>query len=145
MSDAIVKFCCDYCNHLNRIQKDQIDEAVRIGNKPMGVCGHCGLVSKLIDPGLATQVDSKPLHCVPSIDNWPERLPTGSLPGGKFAGAHGNAFTEAEFMVRYRVNPRINLVYRRRVCQNPKRSAHDCIITMVVMKSEKIMYGFVIN
>jgi len=111
----------------------------------MGVFGHCGLVNKLIDPGQATQVDSKPLHCVPFIDNWLERLLTGSLPGGMFADAHGNAFTEAEFMVRYRVNPRINLVYRRRVCQNPKRSAHDGIITMVVMKSEKIMYGFVIN
>jgi hypothetical protein len=120
MADFVVKFCCKNCKHLNRIQRSQVDEAIKIGNKPVGVCGHCGMVNQFIDPSLANKEDSKPLICVPFVDTWPTRLPAGSLPGGMFADAFGKSLNEVDFMMQHGVNPRINLAYRKAGLPEPK-------------------------
>ncbi|HPS92044.1 MAG TPA: hypothetical protein PKV33_07800 [Methanothrix sp.] len=120
MADLVVKFCCSNCRKINRINKSQIDEAIQIGNTPVGVCGHCGLVNGFKDPRLAAHADVKPLICVPFVDKWPEHLPSGELPGGMFADAHGRALSEVDFMAEFGMNPRINLAYRRAGSPPPK-------------------------
>jgi len=80
---------------------------------PVGVCSHCGLVNKFKDPRLAINADIKPLICVPFVDKWPERLPSGKLPNGMYADASGKALSEGEFMMQNGINPKINLAYRR--------------------------------
>jgi len=113
MADLVVKFCCVNCGKLNKINKSQIDDAIKIGNTPVGVCGHCGLVNRFKDPSQAPQADKRPLICIPFVDKWPERLPTGSLPGGMYADAHGRPLSEGDFMMQHGINPKINLAYRR--------------------------------
>ncbi|MCK9564794.1 MAG: hypothetical protein M0Q43_01940 [Methanothrix sp.] len=121
MADVVVKFCCVNCGKLNRINKSQIDQAVQIGNIPVGVCGHCGLVNKFKYPALAVDADKKPLICVPFVDKWPERLPSGKLPGGMYADASGKALSEGEFMMQNGINPKINLAWRQAGNPAPKK------------------------
>jgi len=65
------------------------------------------------DPNQAPQADKRPLICIPFVDKWPERLPTGSLPGGMYADAHGRPLSEGDFMMQHGINPKINLAYHR--------------------------------
>jgi hypothetical protein len=113
MASDVAMFCCTNCNRLNRINKSQIEQARKAGNAAVGVCGTCGLVNRFKYPEQAVDADKKPLICVPFVDKWPERLPSGKLPNGMYADASGKALSEGEFMMQNGINPKINLAWRR--------------------------------
>lgn len=119
MANGLVNFCCSNwpeCGAMNSISRSRVEQSIRGGRIPVGVCSWCGLVNKFTGTSQVATADWLP--CLPFIDEWPTRLPTGVIPGGMYVDFEGNTFTEADFMMRNGVNPRIRLKFQ--AWGNPK-------------------------
>lgn len=123
MTDGIYTWCCKNpsCRGMNRVEKKQIDEAIKKGLKPVLICSTCGLCYKP-KANQGANSGANYLECIP-FAGWEKYLPTGRGPDDTFFDHKGIQISQFEFIKMYGMDPDLYLKWKDAGKPKP---AHQC-------------------